>query len=262
MILSLLRNEIEKTLRSKLAYFGIGAVTLVCVVIFVFTRGLRSSDSVNGWAFVGFGMQGAFADVGLVFIAIISALLIAEETGSGTGRMVLSSPVWRWEFFVAKVLTGLLYATVLYVIAVLVSIGLGALRYQFGDVADSAGLIYGTKEVLLNLGAAFLLGWIPVSAVVSFGIFLSAITKKGSQAIGIVIGTLILIETLKHLLGVGPYVFTSYIGSSWAIFHEVAQGVAYEWLPEAWKIIAVPLVYWLVLFTAGLVLFCRRDLNE
>jgi ABC-type transport system involved in multi-copper enzyme maturation permease subunit len=262
MILPILRNEIAKTVRTKIPYLGIVAVCLVCVVIFIFTRSLTDSDTVNGWAFVGFAMQGAFSDVGLVFIAIFAALLLAEETGSGTARMVMSSPVWRWEFFVAKTLMGLLYVSAMYATGLIVAVVLGAFRYEFGDVADTAGLIYAKKEVFLNLVAASFLGWIPISAIVPFGVLLSAMTKKGSQATGIVVGVLVLVETVKHLLGIGSYVFTTYIGSSWAIFQEVARGVAYEWFPETWKILVVPLIYWAILFTAGLVIFCKRDLND
>jgi ABC-type transport system involved in multi-copper enzyme maturation permease subunit len=262
MILPILRNEIVKSLRSKIAYLGIVAVCLVCVLNFIFTRSLRISGAVNGWGFTGFALQGVFVDVGLIFIAIFAALLVAEETGSGTARVVLSSPIWRWEFFLAKVMMGLLYVTVLYIIALVAASVLGAVRYEFGPITDSAGLIYGRKEVLKNLVAAFFLGWIPLSAIVPFGVLLSSFTRRGSHATGVVVGTLVLIEALKHILGVAPYVFTTHIGTSWSIFQEVTQGLAYEWFPEAWKIILVPAVYWVVLFTAGLIIFCRRDLND
>ncbi len=262
MILPVLRNEIVKSLRSKIAYLGIVAVCLVCVLSFIFTRNLTIGGTLNGWGFIGFTLQGAFVDVGLIFIAIFAALLVAEETGTGTARVVLSSPIWRWEFFLAKMLMGLLYVTVLYIITLVVAFVLGALRYEFGAITDSAGLIYGKGEVLKNLAAAFFLGWIPLSAIVPFGVLLSSFTKRGSHATGVVVGTLVLVEALKHILGVAPYVFTTHIGTSWSIFQEVTQGLAYEWFPEAWKIILVPAVSWVVLFTAGLIIFCRRDLNE
>ncbi len=262
MIAAVLRNEIAKTVRTKLPYFGVVAVCVVCALTFFSTDALGNSEDTNGWDFVGFAMQIGFTDVGLIFTAIFSALLLAEETGSGTIRTALSTPVLRREFFVAKVLMGLIYMVVLYTAALLVATTLGAFRYEFGDVSDEFGLIYGKKEVLINFAVAFFLGWVPMSAVVLFGVFVSAVTRRGGQAIGVVIGMIALVEAAKYFVGIGPYVFTTYLGAPWVIFHELAQGVPYEWFPQTWKIIAVPTVYCVVLFAAGLLMFSRRDLND
>jgi ABC-type transport system involved in multi-copper enzyme maturation permease subunit len=94
-----------------------------------------------------------------------------------------------------------------------------------------------------------------------YGVFISAVTKRSGQAIGLVIGTIILIETAKHFIDIAPYVFTSYRGSAWSIFHYVAQGVDYQWFPEIWKMIVVSLIYCFATFTAGLTVFAKRDLN-
>ncbi|MHC4757079.1 MAG: hypothetical protein ACYTE8_00320 [Planctomycetota bacterium] len=87
------------------------------------------------------------------------------------------------------------------------------------------------------------------------------VAKKSGQAIGLVIGTIILIETAKNFISVGPYIFTTYRGYSWGIFHQIAQGVDYQWFPEIWKMIIVSLIYCFVTFTAGLIIFAKRDLN-
>ena len=261
MVLPLLRNEIVKMTRTKLPYFGLFSTFLICLLIFFTTTELSGAETLNAWGYVGLCMQCVFTDVGLIFIAIFSAMLIAEETGFGTARMVLSSPLLRWELYTAKVITGLLYMVVMFVTALLFSILLGTLKFQFGNIADSVGVIYGIKEVLRNFLLAFFLDMLPMAALVMYGVFISVVTKRSGQAIGLVIGTIILIETAKNFINFGPYIFTSYRGFSWGIFHQIAQGVDYQWSPEIWKMIIVSLIYCFVTFTAGLFIFAKRDLN-
>ena len=262
MILKILRNDISRVVRTRLPYFGIAAVWLVCVIIFIFTSSLRNSQAINAWGFMGFSLQGAFADVGMVFIIIFSTLLISEETGSGTIRMVLSSPVLRVEFYIAKILTGILYMIAMSVSALIVSYILGTFHFDFTAVEDAAGLVYTRREVLLNFIFAFFLSWVPLTALVTYGIFLSACIQKPGSALGVSIGILIFVETLKHFVNISQYVCTTYIGTSWVIFHEVAQGVNYQWFPEIWRALGVSAVYIVVSLFAGLLVFSRRDLNQ
>lgn len=261
MVVRLLRNEIAKTSRTKLPYFGIFAACLVAVLAFVVTDAAVGGEPLNGWGYVALSMQSVFIDMGLIFISIFSAMLVAEETGSGTVRMVLSSPLLRWQFYTAKVLMGLLYMIVMSITALALSIFLGSLKYEFGNVVDFMGVAYGRKEVLLNFVAAFFLSWLPLTSAVLFGVFISTIAKKSGQAIGVVVGIIILLATMKHLIGIEPYVFTTYVGSSWGVFHQVAQGVDYQWSPEVWKMVAVSAIYCFVTFAAGLAIFAKRDLN-
>lgn len=262
MILKLLRNDVSRALRTRVPYFGIAAVSLVCVIIFIFTSSLRNSQAVNAWGFLGFSLQGAFADVGIVFIIIFSTLLISEETGSGTIRMILSSPVLRYEFYISKALTGILYMIAMSGTTLLVSYILATLHFDFAAVEDAAGLVYTSRQVLINFVFAFFLSWVPLTALVSYGLFLSTCIQKPGSAVGISIGILIFVETLKHFVNISEYVCTTYIGTPWVIFHEVAQGVNYQWFPDIWKTLGVSVVYIVVTFFGGLLIFSRRDLNR
>lgn len=261
MVLPLLRNEISKASRTKLPYFGIIGAVIVCVLAFAVTKEVGTGQTVNGWGYVTLSMQFVFSDIGLIFVAVFSAMLIAEETSSGTARTLLSSPVLRWELYLAKVLMGLLYAMIISIASLIASICLGSLRYQFGDIADSAGLIYGKNEVLANFLVAFFLSWLPLASTVLYGILVSTIIRRSGQAVAVAIGTIYLIDFTKHFIGIDSYVFTRYLGFSWGIFHQVAQGVDYQWLPTAWKMIAVSLIYCLVTSALGLAIFTKRDLN-
>jgi ABC-type transport system involved in multi-copper enzyme maturation permease subunit len=261
MVIPLLRNEIAKAVRAKLPYFGFFAASLVCLLAFVVTRETAITGNLNAWGYLSLSMQLVFSDIGMIFIALYSALLIADETGFGTVRTVLSTPVLRWEFYAAKVLTGMLYAIMMLIISLAISICLGLLKYQFGDVSDSMGLVYGQKEVFGNFILAFFLSWIPLAAVVTYGIFVSTIVRKPGQAVAVTIGTIYVIDFTKHLIGIDSYIFTRYIGFSWRVFSQVAQGVDYQWAPEVWKMITMSLIYCIITFAAGLTIFAKRDLN-
>lgn len=261
MIRPLLRNELAKALRRKLTWLGIAAAAAVCVLFYLAARHLGAREMFSGWSFVQYAVQTSIANVGLFFVAIFSAALIAEERGSGTIRIVLSGPLRRWEFFAAKAGMGLLYATALMLVALGCAIGLALLRTSFGDVTDDAGVVYPFRQVLANFLLAAALDWLTLWPVVFYGLFISAIARNAGHAIGTAIGVLVLLETAKSVLGFKPYVFTTYVGSSWGIFQQVAQGLDYMWQPEIWKILLVPIVYSVVFLAAGLVVLVRKDLN-
>ena len=59
-----------------------------------------------------------------------------------------------------------------------------------------------------------------------------------------------------------PYIFTRYINYSWLTLLEFAQGMDYQWCPAVWKMIASCEVSAIVLFSTGLILFVKQDLNH
>ncbi len=98
---------------------------------------LSSAATANAWGYVAFSMQLVFTDLGPICIVMFAAMLLAEETGSGTIRAALAAPVHRWELYLAKAVTGLLYMLVLSAAALLFSAALAKIHYQFGAVGDS-----------------------------------------------------------------------------------------------------------------------------
>ena len=144
----LLRNEITKAVRRKLPYFGLFAVGLLCVIIYLIAGQLSNAATANAWGYVGFSMQLVFTDLGPIFIIVFAAMLVAEETGAGTIRAALAAPVHRWELYLAKAVVGLLYMLVLSAAALLFSATLAEIHYHFGAVADSAGVVYSRNQAM------------------------------------------------------------------------------------------------------------------
>jgi len=261
MVMPLLSNEISKAVRTKLPYFGLFAAALVCLLIFAVADQVGDREQLNAWGYVSLSMQSVFSDIGLICVVVFAAIVVSEETGGKTVRAVLSSAVLRREFYVAKVLIAIFYALLLSVFSVVLSACLAAVRYEFGDICDDIGLVYSRTQVLSNFLLALLLSWLPLTATVLYGIFISTVISKPGPAVAVAVASVYLIDFTKHLIGIDPYVITRYLGLPWAVFHQVANGVGCEWTPAAWKIIAVSLAYIVLVFGAGLVVFSKKDLN-
>jgi ABC-type transport system involved in multi-copper enzyme maturation permease subunit len=108
----------------------------------------------------------------------------------------------------------------------------------------------------------YALSWIPLSALVMYGLLISTLVRSPGAAVAVGISTLFIIDFTKHLAGLDPYIFTRYINFPWLTLQQIAQGMDYQWRPEVWKMITLSGVSAVVTFAAGLILFVRRDLNK
>jgi ABC-type transport system involved in multi-copper enzyme maturation permease subunit len=260
--LPLLRNEIAKALRRKLPYFGIFAVGLLCLVIYFAAGRLSSAASANAWGYLALSMQLAFTDLVPVFVIVFSALLLAEETGTGTIRAALAAPVHRWELYLAKATVGLFYMLVLSAAALLFSAALGKINYDFGAVGDSFGVIYSRARTLREFLLGYALSWIPLGALVMCGLFISTIIRSPGAAVAVGISSLFIIDFTKNLVGLDPYIFTRYLVYSWITLLQLAQGMDCQWQPDVWKMMVLSGTCAIATFGAGLTIFVREDLNR
>lgn len=261
-LVPLLRNEIAKAARRKLPYFGLFAVGLLSVIIYFVAGSLSNTATVNAWGYVGFSMQLVFTDIGPIFVIVFAAMLVAEETGSGTIRAALAAPVYRWELYLAKAGVGLLYMIILSAADLVFAAIMASINYRFGPIGDTFGVVYTQNTALQELLLGYVLSWIPLSALVMYGILISTLIRTPGAAVAVGITTLFLIDFTKHLVGLDPYIFTRYINYSWLNLQQIAQGMDYQWRPEVWKMIVLSGVSGLVAFGVGLSIFVKRDLNH
>jgi ABC-type transport system involved in multi-copper enzyme maturation permease subunit len=175
---------------------------------------------------------------------------------------MLAAPVHRWELYVAKAVTGLLYALAFSMAALLCSATLAAIHYHFGAVGDSFGVVYSREQMVHEFLLAYALSWAPLSALVMYGLFISTVVRSPGAAVAVGISTLFLINFTKQLAGLDLYIFTRYINHSWLTLQQIAQGMDYQWRPEAWKMIGLSGAYAIIGFAVGLIIFVRQDLNH
>jgi ABC-type transport system involved in multi-copper enzyme maturation permease subunit len=258
----LLRNEIAKALRRKLPYFGFLAVAVVCLVTYFVAGQLSSAASANAWGYLAFSMQLVFTDIGPIFVIVFSAMLLSEETGTGTIRAALAAPVHRWELYLAKATVGVFYMLILSAVALLFSAAFAKIHYRFGAVSDAFGVVYSSGKTMREFLFAYAMSWIPLTALVMYGLFISTIIRSAGAAVAVGISTLFIIDLTKHLVGLDPYIFTKYIGYTWITLQQLAQGMDYQWRPEVWRMIMLSGVYAVIAFGAGLAIFVKEDLNH
>ena len=258
----LLRNEVEKAARRKVPYFGIFLVGLGCLIMYFIAGALSSAATANAWGYVAFSMQLVFTDLGPICLIMFAAMLLAEETGSGTIRAALAAPVHRWELYLAKAVTGLLYLLTVSAAALLFSVALAKIHFPFGAVGDSFGVVYTRNQALREFLLGYALSWVPLSALVMYGLLISTLIRNSGAAVAVGISSLFLNEFTKHLAGLDPYIFTRYINYSWLTLLDFAQGMDYQWCPAVWKMVALSGVSAVVTFGAGLIVFVRQDLNH
>jgi ABC-type transport system involved in multi-copper enzyme maturation permease subunit len=261
-IMPLLRNEITKAARRKLPYFGFVAAGVACMVIYFVGGQVSNTATANGWGYVSFSMQLVFSDIGPVFVVVFAAMLLAEETGTGAIRAALAAPVYRWELYFAKAVTGLLYMIVFSAAALIFSAALAKVRYQFGPVGDSFGVVYSRNQAAAQFLLGYTLSWIPLSALVMYGLLMSSVIRSPGAAVAVSISSLFLIDLTKHLVGLDAWFFTRYINYPWLTLNQLAQAMDYKWGAELWKMAGLSGVSALVAFVAGLVIFVRQDLNH
>jgi len=259
--LRVLQNEVAKAVRSKISWFGLAVSGALSLIVFSVAGEVFPGASTNAWGIMTLSMQLVFTDLGLIFVIVFGAMLIAEETGSGTIRSVLAGPVHRSEFYAAKAAIAILYAVLLSSFVLAISAGLAGLRFGFGPVADDLGVVYGGGEVLGNFLLAWLLSWIPLAAMAMYALLVSTLIESSGAAVAAGIGIVYLVDFTKPFLGIDRYVFTRYVGYPWQVMHQVAQGVDYQWQPEVWRMLAICGACALVAFAAGLGVFVRRDMN-
>ncbi|HEX7652566.1 MAG TPA: ABC transporter permease [Verrucomicrobiae bacterium] len=260
--LPLVRNELTKAMRRKLPYFGLLILGLVAFITYFAAGRMNNGSTVNGWGYLAFSMQLIFTDIGPIFVTVFAAMLLSEETGTGTIRSLLAAPIHRWELYLAKATVGLLYALALSFSALLGSWLLAKTHYHFGHIGDSFGTIYAQRQVLREFVIGYLLSWIPLAALVMYGLLIGTLVRSSGAAVATAIGCLILIDFTKHWLGIESYIFTTYITYPWVNLQQMAQGMDYAWLPDVWKMAGWSGAYLVATTATGLVVFTRSDLNH
>ena len=258
----LLRNELTKATRRKLPLFGIFAMALLALVVHLAVGQLGGAATANGWGYVAFSMQLLFTDLGPIFVINFAALLLAQETGIGTIRATLAAPVQRWELYLAKAATGVLYMMVLSLAALLFSVALAKIHFGFGPIGDSFGVIYERKTALREFLIGYVLSWIPLTALVMFGLFMSTIVRTPGAAASVSTGAFFILEFTKKLIGLEPYIFTKDISYPWVVLLQMAQGMDCQWQPDVWRMLLLSGTFALIAFGAGLAIFVRQDLNH
>lgn len=259
-VMKIFQNEMVKTLRSKFPLWGFLAISVVCFSSYTINNDI--SQGLNAWAYISYSQQMVFSDIGIIFIVVFAATLLSEEIYSGTIKQVLASPICRHDIFASKMLTGILYAIVLSLFSLILSVILALTRYNFGNISDFTGTIYFWPEVLTNFILTLLLSWLPLSVAVAYGLLISAIVSNPGRAVAVTVGSMYTLDFAKHALNIESFIFTRFIGYPWSIFSELAQGVEYQWVQALKEMLPFCAINFVIMYALAYIIFTKKDYNQ
>lgn len=181
----------------------------------------------------------------MIQFMVLGANLISREEDAGTINFLYAKPLSRSSIVTTKLLSGLAYAGIFFVVYALSVLGVIA-------AVDSAAINFGT---ILLFGLALLLGQLMMMGI---GLLLSMFITKTRTVMSVSIGVVLLMYVLSMVvnlndsLGALRYLTPFQYFDARAIAHGGGIG---------WQYIAVPIGVALAGYALSLLIYNRRDLK-
>lgn len=196
-----------------------------------------------------------------ILICLVTGDAIAGEAATGTLRLILQRPFKRTEIYIAKAITGFIYAIALMVFLAGMTYGLGMLLFGTGDliVLRRGVTVIASDDVTWRFFYAFCSGTLSMIVVASLSMMISSFVNN---AIGPIVGTIAILIGLNIIFTLGapifkdilPYVFTSHF-IKWQYFFDF--DIDKLVLQQS---VVVQFVYILIFNLIGIWNFNRKDI--
>ncbi len=253
---------IEWTKHLRQVFTFVGPVLVVVLVLLAGLVEFLHHDAANGYEFIAYALPMSLNLFGFLMLLVFSASLVATELSTGTIRTLLVRPLRRGEFLAAKMLIGMTYALLMTLAA---SATVWALAFFLGDLngVESGGqLIYSNEEMQQAFLIAMLLNLLTQFAAVAWGLMFSTLTRSPVTAIGLAVGSWLLLDLVKHPLNIAPFLFSSYLGQTWEVFADRCDAFETSFFPDAYFGIAASAGSAAACFGLALFVLTRRDLGS
>lgn len=218
-------------------------------------------DARSDYGFIAQASPMALGLVGFVMLLVWCSGLLAPETGSGAIRLYLVRPIHRREYVLAKFLAGAAYAVLLLAV---VGVTAWTVAFALGDMhgVDYGGELVHTREAMFTAWlAGGLLSLLPLWAGAALALLASACTRSTGTAVTVTLGAWLLLDLVKHPLGVDAWVFTTYLEAPWQVFINRCDGLDAPWTPMAWQCAAASLGVMLPALGCAMLALGRRDIS-
>jgi ABC-2 type transport system permease protein len=287
---TLLQIELYKIFRRPRTYIAFVAIT---VLVSIVQLGLKSdgkeyidfvlSDLKNSLSIEGKILNGYFVCYALLqmllvnvplLIALIAADMISGEANAGTLRFLLTKPVSRFEFILAKFLAATVYTLMLLIWLAILALFVSLLLFGTGDmIIPRNGYLVQLKasDVFWRYVGAFCFAALAMTTVAAVGFFLSLFAEN---SIGPIVATMsiIIVATILSTMSIPlfnkikPFLFTTHM-VAWKEFFDIkvddnnasiAGTVQHpERIIRSSIVLAVHIV---ALVTASIYVFKRKDI--
>lgn len=278
-MIKLIRIEMLKLYSRGLSYIGFVAICLIVLVIEIgmFAEGQKLLDFLIKSLSEVFLLEGKLINIYTVtyiilnslwihipiLVAIVAGDMVSGEAGRGTFRLLLTRPVSRARLLAAKFITMQVYAALLVLLLMGMSLGFGRLFFESGDLIvlmDTIN-IFSEQDVLWRFVAAFGYGIISMWVVAALAFLFSV---KASNSLGPVISSmaLLILFTIISNFSIGifesikPFLFTSYL-NGWQLFF--ADPVD---LNQVAVSLLVLIAHISVFYLASLIMFVKKDITS
>ncbi len=196
-----------------------------------------------------------------ILVALVTGDLLAGEANGGTFRILLTRPISRIQLVLAKFLSGWLYALLLIILMIILSLGIGSLIFKSGDLIVVTNKInfFASDDLLWRFGCAYAYGLLAMTTVASLSFLLSSTAEN---SIGPIVGTVAIIMGITIISTVGApvmgtvnkFLFTTYLPSWQLFFQSDLQAGAIG------HAILIQIIYIFVFLGATILLFRRKDI--
>ncbi|HRI87020.1 MAG TPA: ABC transporter permease [Candidatus Hydrogenedentes bacterium] len=238
--------ELLKALRWKFTFIGpVFVIILVALAPLLHPVG---GEDQNSYRFIAFATSSSLNLLGIFLSLSYCAGLVSTEASSGTIRLVLTRPLFRHEFIIAKLLTGATYAFVLTLAAAVTSWSMALTLGNLSAVEYGGEVVHTSGSMIRAYALGYLVAFAPQFAFVSFAVMISTLVRNTGAAVITAIGIWIVSDAVKYPLRIDKYLFGSYVDMPWSVFRAQAEGSLAEWTPD---------LYWCMGTSAGAALvFC------
>lgn len=221
--------------RTYLGLTGAALIPITIIIIFLFrdptpflAKALGRTFTLSGSVLNGYLValttlnQGTMNFFAPVLIVLVAGEIVAGESQEGTLRLILTRPVMRYKFLLAKLLTVCIYTMLIFVVMLIIGLGVSLLIFGEGSLFV-VGLFLGNvgwfnilnsgtalTRILMVYGISFLI----LLTVTTFSFFLSSILKNPIAAMIfplVVVIFLRIVSAFPFLQELKPFFFTTHM---------------------------------------------------
>ncbi|WP_179134537.1 ABC transporter permease subunit [Oceanobacillus timonensis] len=211
------------------------------------------------WAFVAENIS--MTSFITIFIIVVAAKIISNEYKWGTIKLLLIRPAGRGTILTSKYITVLLFALVMILYTIILSMIIGLLFFGVDSwnptIVDNMGSGYTEVSVITSIGKDILFSLIPLIIVATFS-FMIAILFKGS-AMAIAASIVIFIASPMITMLVSQYEISKYLLTAHLNLQSTFEGSPMIEGTSLGFSAAVLLVYYVIFMVIGWLTFKKRD---